>query len=169
MILSLIGLPGVGKTAVGSLLGVLLEKQVIETDRLFEIECKCTIAEYFDAHGEAAFRDVEANLLAKALQSDNIILSTGGGVVLRAENRRLLRSLSCVVYLDSSPDYLVSRLAASTERPLFRAQDPLLRIRALWSDRAELYLQTAHFTICVENKSVEHIAEEVIDAAFSKT
>jgi shikimate kinase len=107
-------------------------------------------------------------VLAAALQSDNIILSTGGGIILRPQNRSLLRSVSCVVYLNSSPDCLVSRLVASTDRPLFLAKDPLVRIRTLWSERSDLYLQTAHFTVCVDNKNIQKIAEEVIDAVYSK-
>lgn len=168
MILSLIGLPGVGKSAVGSLLSGLLRKQLVDTDRLFVLKYNCPIAEYFDIHGEEAFRDAESDLLAVALQVDNIILSTGGGIILRQDNRKLLRSQSQVVYLNSNPDLLELRLAASPHRPLFRGQNPLLKIRTLWSERSELYLQTAHFSISTDNKNAHLICEEIVDTVMAK-
>lgn len=166
MILSLIGLPGSGKSTVSSLIGKLLNKQVVDMDSVFETDQACTVAEYFEANGEDAFRVGESNLLATVLQSDDIVLSTGGGVILQQENRRLLRSLSCVVYLNANPDFLVSRLSSSSHRPHFYAQDPSVRIKTLWTERSALYLQTAHFAIAVDNKSPQNIAEEVIDVAF---
>jgi shikimate kinase len=152
--ISLIGLPGSGKSTVGRQLARRLHLPFFDSDQVIEEHLGCTIREYFEREGEASFRDVEEAVIDQLTQKSAGILSTGGGVVLRPANRLHLRERGHVIYLNSSPEELYRRLRHDVNRPLLQVPDPLGRLRDLHAVRDPLYRQTAHFIIDTGRPSV---------------
>jgi shikimate kinase len=142
----LIGLMGAGKTTLGKALAAALEKRFIDADKVLEENAQQKISDIFAKHGEDYFRDIETATLGKICALSNIVLATGGGVVLRPENRRILRENGAVVYLEASPETLTKRLEnATAHRPVLAgASDLLTRQRLLYKIRAPLYQSAAH-------------------------
>lgn len=164
MHIALIGLPGSGKSTIGQALARQWELEFVDTDALIEREIGCTIRTYFDAHGEAAFREVEASVLAQCLRqrdSGSRIVATGGGIVLRPENRQVLRACSTVFYLRATPQSLVRRLRGDTVRPLMQGGEPLQRLQALLRERGPLYAETAHYTIGAGRHSLVQMVSKI--------
>ncbi len=161
-LVSLIGLPGSGKSTVGRQLARRLQLPFIDSDHWIEAQLGCSIREYFEREGEASFRDVEAQVIDELTQGPPGILSTGGGTVLRAENRTNLQTRGKVIYLKSSPDELFRRLRHDTQRPLLQVADPLQRLRDLYTVRDPLYRQTAHFVIETGRPSVASLVNMIL-------
>ena len=152
--ISLIGLPGSGKSTVGRQLARRLQLPFFDSDHVIEQQLGCSIRSYFEREGEDRFRDVEESVIDRLTQNSKCVLSTGGGVVLRPANRQHLRQRGQVIYLKSAPDELFRRLRHDTNRPLLQVADPLTRLRDLHSVRDPLYRETAHFTIETGRPSV---------------
>jgi shikimate kinase len=144
---ALVGLPGSGKTTIGRLLARRLRMPFVDSDHVIEEQLGCSIRAFFEAEGEAAFREVEARVLREITEGEPCVLSTGGGIVLRPDNRERLRSHCRVVYLHATAEDLYQRLRNDTKRPLLQVEDPLERLRALYTQRAPLYRESAHFTV----------------------
>lgn len=159
----LVGLPGSGKTTVGRQLARRLRIPFVDTDQWIEKRIGLTIREYFEREGEAAFRDVEAGVIADltAAQAPQV-LSTGGGAVLRPENRAILRERCQVVYLKSYPEELYRRLRNDTTRPLLQVADPMARLRDLFDVRDPLYRETAHFVLETGRPSVATLVNMIV-------
>ena len=153
-LVSLIGLPGSGKSTVGRQLARRLQLQFFDSDQVIEEQLGCSIREYFEREGEDRFRDVEESVIAELTQNPKCVLSTGGGAVLRPANRRRLHEQGQVVYLNASPDGLFRRLRYDMNRPLLQVADPLSRLRDLHALRDPLYRQTAHFIVETGRPSV---------------
>ncbi len=160
--ISLIGLPGSGKSTVGRQLARRLQLPFFDSDHVIEQQLGCSIREYFEREGEARFRDVEQAVIDELTQKPKCVLSTGGGVVLRAANRQHLHERSQVVYLNSSPDELYRRLRHDTSRPLLQVADPLDRLRELFTQRDPLYRETAHFIIETGRPSVPTLVNMIV-------
>ncbi len=148
----------------------------MDSDQLIEQRLGCSIREYFEREGEAAFRDVEEAVLADTVSahvphhldsnrarfpSDHstadqvqVVLATGGGAVIRENNRKLLHAAGRVVYLRASPDDLFRRLRHDRNRPLLQGVDPMQRLRDLYAQRDPLYRETAHFQVETGRPSV---------------
>lgn len=160
---SLVGMPGGGKTTVGRLLARQLGWRFVDTDAEIERELGCSIRDFFEREGEAAFRDVEAKVLLALLErSDGVVLSTGGGMLLREANRLQLRDRTTAVYLHSTPEELFRRLRHDTHRPLLQVADPLARLRELYGQRDKLYRETAQFVIETGRPSVNTLVNMVL-------
>ena len=127
---------------------------VFDSDHVIEQQLGCSIRDYFEREGEAAFRDVEESVIDQLTQHPTGVLSTGGGVILRPANRQHLHARTHVVYLRSSPDELFRRLRHDTQRPLLQVADPLSRLRDLYAQRDPLYRETAHFIVETGRPSV---------------
>ncbi|HYP82367.1 shikimate kinase [Variovorax sp.] len=155
MPVALVGLPGSGKTAVGRRLAQRLQWPFVDTDQCIEDRIGCTIREFFEREGEARFRAIEAQVIAEQAQSTRGVLSTGGGAVLRAENRQQLREKFHVVYLCSSPEDLYRRLRHDVKRPLLQVEDPLGRLRELFAARDPLYREVAHESVETGRPSIQ--------------
>lgn len=140
-------MPGSGKSTVGRQLARHLGWRFIDTDHEIERRIGGSIRTYFEQHGEPAFRDLEAQVVADLTLSGACVLATGGGTVLREANRDTLRANTHVVYLRSVPEELFRRLRHDTQRPLLQVRDPLKRLRDLFAERDPLYRATAHFII----------------------
>lgn len=138
---------GAGKTTVGRSLAQRSGLQFIDSDHEIEREQGCTISELFARLGEAGFRDIEAGVIDALTRRDGIVLATGGGAVLRPENRKALRERGTVVYLRASPEDLAHRLRHDKTRPLLQGTDPRTRLQALFRERDPLYREAAHYVI----------------------
>ena len=145
--IALIGLPGSGKSTVGRQLARRLQLPFFDSDHVIDQQLGCSIREYFEREGEDRFRDVEESVIDQLTQNLTGVISTGGGVVLRAGNRKRLHERCKVVYLYSSPDELFRRLRHDVKRPLLQVADPLTRLRDLYALRDPLYRETAHFIV----------------------
>ena len=160
--ISLIGLPGSGKSTVGRQLSRRLQLPFFDSDQVIERKLGCSIREYFEREGEARFRDVEESVLDELTQHPQCVLSTGGGAVLRPANREHLRVRSQVVYLNSSPDELFRRLRHDINRPLLQVADPLSRLRDLHAVRDPLYRETARFIMETGRPSVATLVGMIV-------
>ena len=160
--ISLIGLPGSGKSTVGRQLARRLQLPFFDSDYMIEQQLGCSIREYFEREGEARFRDVEESVIDQLSRNPGCILSTGGGVVLRPTNRLHLHERGQVVYLNSAPDELFRRLRHDKSRPLLQVADPLDRLRELFTLRDPLYRETAHFIIETGRPSVATLVNMIL-------
>lgn len=160
---TLVGMPGSGKSTVGRQLARHLGVAFVDTDAEFERQVGMPIREFFETHPEAAFRDREAGVIDALTQKPGaLVMATGGGAVIRAENRERLRATSHVFYLRSSPEELHRRLRHDTQRPLLQVADPLRRLRDLYRDRDPLYRQAAHFVVETPRPSVSGLVHMVL-------
>lgn len=162
MIVSLIGLPGSGKSTVGRQLARRLHCPFVDSDQVLEERLGCSIRAYFEREGEERFRDIEQAVLDELTHRPDCVLSTGGGAVLRPTNRENLKSRTQVVYLKSSPDELFRRLRHDTNRPLLQVADPLGRLRELYAVRDPLYREVAHFVIETGRPSVGTLVNMIV-------
>ncbi len=161
--ISLVGMPGSGKSTVGRHIARDIGLPFIDTDHVVEQRLGCSIREYFETQGEAAFRDVEQEVIEEVLRLDRHVVATGGGAVLRQANRDVLQGRSTVVYLRSTPEDLARRLRHDSHRPLLQGgTDPLRRLRTLFQDRDPLYRRTAHFVIETGRPSVHSLVNMVM-------
>ncbi|MDO4794980.1 MAG: shikimate kinase [Brachymonas sp.] len=166
----LIGLPGSGKTSAGRRVARHFSLPFVDSDEELESGLGMRIKEYFAAHGEDAFRDEEARVLKELLQQPRpFVLSTGGGAVLRPENRQLLRSGGIVFYLHASPEAIYRRLKHDTQRPLLQVADPLAQIRSLFEKREPLYRETAHHLVPCGRGSVASTVHKIIHKIQTQT
>lgn len=145
--LFLVGMPGCGKSTLGRVLARSLGKTFVDADVELERRLGVTISTIFEIEGEEIFRTREEETLARLVQRVDIVLATGGGVVLRDINRERLRTGGTVLYLHTTPETTFERTRHSKNRPLLAAADPLGRARALYAQRDRLYRETCDFMI----------------------
>lgn len=145
MSLVLIGMPGCGKSTIGRQISKALGWQFVDSDVEIERQLGHSIREHFERFGEERFRDVEQEVLKGLLATaNNTVLATGGGSVLRAENRMALQSSGMdIVYLRTQVEDLVRRLKHDVNRPLLQGVDPGVRLKQLFSVRDPLYRESA--------------------------
>lgn len=157
----LVGLPGSGKSTVGRQLARRLGLTYLDSDHVLEERLGCSIREYFEQAGEAAFRDQEQAVLSELVHRPDAVLSTGGGSVLRPANREALRAHGWVVYLKSSPQELFKRLRYDKSRPLLQVADPLQKLKDLYQQRDPLYREVAHHTLETGRPSVNALVNHL--------
>ena len=160
--LSLIGMPGGGKSTVGRHLARRLNSVFVDTDTVIEGCIGGSIREFFEREGESRFRDIESRELGELIVGTPGVIATGGGIVLRSENRQLLRSDTVCIYLRSSPEELFRRLRHDTKRPLLQVLDPLSRLRELFAHRDPLYREAAHYVIETGRPSVSTLVHTIL-------
>ena len=146
---ALVGMPGSGKSTVGRQLAHRAGVPFIDLDHRLERIIGTSIRSFFEEHGEARFRDLESEVLADLARADGsgMVLSTGGGAVLRAENRAVLRQFGTVLYLRAAPEEIYKRVKHDKTRPLLQGGNPLDKLRDLYAQRDGLYRATAHYVI----------------------
>jgi shikimate kinase len=161
----LIGYRGTGKSAVAQQLALRLGWDWVDADVELELRAGKSIAAIFADDGEQAFRDLESAMLAELVGRERSVLATGGGIVLRAENRELLRSGAIVVWLKAEPETILRRLSddwtTATRRPDL-STGGLNEIREMLSLRTPLYQQCADLEVDSEEKSVADVATEIL-------
>ena len=160
--ISLVAMPGGGKSTVGRQLARQLGLHFHDVDTVIEERVGCPIRVFFDREGESRFRDIEQQVVAELVALPNVVIATGGGAVLRAENRAALHERTTVVYLRSSPEELFRRLRHDTRRPLLQVPDPMGKLRELYAARDPLYRQAAHFVIETGRPSVPALVSMIL-------
>jgi shikimate kinase len=145
--LILVGFMGTGKSSIGRHLARRLGFQFLDTDHLIVEREGRPVAEIFQRLGEDAFRKLETRTLESLEHLKRCVISTGGGIVLREENRDILRRLGFVVGLTAAPEIIFERVSRNDKRPLLQTENPKETMHELLSGRAELYRQTAQFTL----------------------
>ncbi len=160
----LTGFMGAGKTTIGKVLAKSLGRNLVDIDSEIEKDSGMKITEIFASMGEAKFRDMETEMAAKLSTLSNLVISTGGGIVLREKNIELLRGNGIVVNLLAAPEIIYARLTGAKDRPLLDVEDPLARIKELLAFRRPFY-QNADIVIDTDEKTPIIIAEEIIQSA----
>ena len=160
--IALVGLPGSGKSTVGRQLARRLNQTFADSDLVIERQIGCSIRDFFEREGEAAFRDIEEQVINDLTRQGDGVLATGGGVVLRPVNRDHLRERTQVVYLRSHPEELFRRLRHDRNRPLLQVSDPLTRLRDLFEVRDPLYRETAQFVLETGRPSVATLVNTIV-------
>ena len=151
----IIGFMGTGKTAFGALLARKLRLRHVDTDRWIVRRQKRSIFHIFKTKGESHFRKIESKILKEILEKKEIVLSTGGGIVLSQENRRLIKMKGFVVWLRSTRSVLLKRLTTGRGRPLMRVLDPARQVSELLTVREPLYRSLADVVVLNSQGSLE--------------
>jgi shikimate kinase len=168
-LLALVGLPGSGKSTVGRQLARRLDLPFVDADQAIEQRLGCAIREFFEREGEERFRDLESETLDDLTRHHPGVLSTGGGVVLRPLNRRILRERTQVFYLRTSPEEIYRRLRHDKVRPLLQVSDPLARLRDLMAQRDPLYREVAHHIIESPRPTVSGLVQQILQRVAETT
>ncbi|MEA3149286.1 MAG: shikimate kinase [Gammaproteobacteria bacterium] len=153
---------GSGKTAVGRYLARLFRYTFHDSDADIEAKTGVDIALIFEKEGEAGFRVRERESIERLTRLESIVLATGGGAVLEAENRRVLAERGVVVYLETSIEQQLERTRHGRHRPLLNDSDPELKLRELMLRRAALYAEIANVIVSTDGRRVQLVAEEIL-------
>jgi shikimate kinase len=159
--IALTGFMGTGKTEVGKALARKLGYAFVDVDSEIEKKRGMTIAGIFSRDGEPAFREIEKEAVREISRGDRLIISTGGGAVLKQENMDNLRKKGVIVCLTASAETIMARTRSSDDRPLLSVQDPYARIQELLAAR-QPYYEKADIMVDTEGKSPLEIADEII-------
>lgn len=153
---------GAGKSRVGALLAERLGLPFVDADAALEADSGRSIAALFAGEGEAAFREREALTLRTLLEGAPAVIATGGGAVLRADNRALLRAHATVIHLQADVATQLARLAGCTDRPLLQAPDREQRLRELATRRDPLYADACAFGIDTAGRDPQQVCDAVL-------
>lgn len=157
----LVGMMGAGKTSMGKVLARRLNKTFLDCDHEIERLTGVKVAVIFEIEGEAGFRQRETKTLAELVLHKDIVLATGGGAVLAAENRRLLAENGVVVYLRATAVDLWNRTRHDKNRPLLRTADPRARLEQLHAERDPLYREVADIVVDTGSQSLASLAQRL--------
>ena len=160
----LIGIMGVGKTTIGKQLSKKLNFKMVDMDDEIEKAEKMTISNIFDKYGEDKFRKIESNLLRKLTLEDNIIISTGGGIIKKEENRKLLKNEDNVIFLDANIETILKHLYNGiNSRPLLENSTNLKEtIKNILDERYEKYKESSTIKINVDNKNIDEVVSQIL-------
>lgn len=165
--LALVGLRGTGKTTVGRILAERLGRPFADADVELESRAGRSIAAIFAEAGEPAFRDWEESVLAELTARRDLVLSTGGGAVVREANRRRLRDFGFVVWLSADPDVIARRLQAHPRglagRPALTSAGTIGELAEVLQARASLYREVADLVVKTDGRTVDEVVDAVLD------
>lgn len=160
----LTGFMATGKTEVGRRLARVLGRPFVDTDGLVEAEAGRTVPEIFATAGEAKFRELERDAVARACDMPDAVVATGGGTLLDPENRRRLAAAGPIVCLAAAPETILGRIRNPATRPLLKNGNGrpggISRVQALLDERAEVYAMATH-TVDTTDLSVDEVVERV--------
>ena len=160
----LVGFMGAGKSTVGRILADILGMPFLDLDSRIEQNAGMSVREIFDAGGEERFRSLEHAALASLVGEQDSVVACGGGIVLRDENRALLKDLGTVVYLVVSAGEAIARVGDTHTRPLLSGAGGAVAATALLGARETLYATVADITVDTGGKDPAHVAEQVLFA-----
>lgn len=159
----LIGPMGAGKTTIGLQLAKALACDFYDSDRVIEEKTGAGISLIFDLEGEEGFRGRESAAIDELTQRSNIVLATGGGAVLREENRQHLMQRGMVVYLEANVDQLFYRTSKDRNRPLLQTDNPQKKIAEILHQRAPLYRSVADIIVSTNKQSVKSVVDIILE------
>lgn len=157
----LVGPMGAGKSTIGRVLAAELHLSFRDSDKVIEDRTGADIPWIFDMEGEEGFRDRESAVLDELSKGQDVVIATGGGIILRPQNRNLMKTSGYVCYLTASIEQLVERTARDKKRPLLQVENPRQKIIDLVALRDPLYRETADFVINTDRRSPKLVAQEI--------
>jgi shikimate kinase len=160
--LVLVGFMGTGKTEVGKVVSQTMGRNFVDIDDHIISTAGMTINEIFKSYGEDLFRELESGMIRKFSKVQRLVISTGGGSLLRMENVQNLKQTGVLVCLTASPEEIARRVADERHRPLLNVPDRVGAVREMMARRSQSYL-VSDFTIDTDGKSVNAAAQEVLD------
>lgn len=163
----LIGFMGAGKSSIAKELSKKLQMNIVEMDQRIVQEQGMSINEIFEKYGEDHFRDIESQLILDLGNTEPVIVSCGGGVVIRQENSQYMKKSGKVVFLTAKPETIFERVRYSKERPILNGNMNVEFIADLMAKRLPLYEAAADVMIHTDGKTVAQIAEEIIEAVIA--
>ena len=158
----LVGIMGAGKTTVGKSLASYLNKTFIDSDHEIQKRTGVRIPVIFEIEGEAGFRKREAEMLQELLKINNMVLATGGGVILNKENRELLRQNGTIVYLRATVNDLSNRTRHDKSRPLLQTLDLQAKLTELYDQRDPIYCEIAHIVVESGKQSIRQMVKLIV-------
>lgn len=164
----LVGMMGSGKTAIGTALARRLKVPFLDSDVEIERAANLTIAEIFERDGEPFFRERETQVIARLLNGDPAVLSTGGGAFLRPENRARITEKGVSVWLRADLELLWQRVRHKTTRPLLRTADPRATLAAIRAERDPVYALADLAVDADASYSIDEMTEKVVAALLSR-
>jgi len=159
----LIGLMGAGKTTIGRQIASELSLEFFDSDHEIENRTGVTITHIFDIEGETGFRKRETAILDELTTKKGIVLATGGGAILKAENRQFLMSRGTIIYLYADIETLLERTSKDRNRPLLQTEDPQAVLKELFEIRDPLYRETADIIIDTGKDSARLALKEILE------
>lgn len=157
----LIGSMGAGKSTLGRLLASALKRPFYDSDKVIEERCGASIPWIFDLEGEEGFREREIQAIEDLTQLKGIILSTGGGSVIKPENRQCLKERGVVVFLRTTVEQQLLRTSKDRSRPLLQTEDPRKKLEELKAIRDPLYLATAHIVVDTDQRPPRQVMLDI--------
>lgn len=154
---------GAGKTTIGKRLAESMGKKFIDSDHEIEERTGVTIPTIFDIEGEEGFRNRESSIIDELTRKKGIVLATGGGAVLRPENRKHLAARGMVIYLNASVEQLYKRTRMDRNRPLLQTDDPKKRLQSLFEERDPLYREIADLVAETDDRSIQQALPALIE------
>ena len=158
----LIGFMGCGKSTIARRLSQKLGMEQVEMDEQIVQEQGMPIAEIFEKYGEDYFRDMETDLVKRLQQKDGVIVSCGGGAVLREENRRVMKDSGVIIWLTAEPETILERVKHGTDRPVLNGRMNVEYITELMEQRRDCYEAAADFMVFTDGKEIDAICEEIL-------
>jgi len=158
----LTGFMGTGKTTIGRALAKKLQMRLVDIDEEIEKEQKMSINDIFSRHGEPHFRDIETAMIQELSRDKNIIISTGGGAVLRDENMEALKENGIIFCLNATAETILERTGRSQDRPLLKVENPKEKINELLAYRRPFY-ERAGIMIETDGKTPLEVVQEIME------
>ena len=161
--LFLIGMMGSWKSTVGRELSKVMDMEFVDTDDAIEEINEMKMADIFKEFGEKRFREMEKAFFIEKAKQPGQIFSTGGGIILRKENRKVLQNYGICFFLEASPQTLADRIHNTTKRPLLIDSDNIEdRLQNIWQDRSQFYKDCAHHVIMTDDLEPPQVLDEII-------
>jgi len=157
-----VGPMGAGKTTIGRQLARSLGRTFIDSDREIEQRTGADIPLIFELEGESGFRSREKAVIDDLTAGNNIVLATGGGAVLDADNRRHLSERGFVIYLTAPLNQLFERTSRDKSRPLLQTENPRERLRQIIAERDPLYREIADLVLVTDRQPVRHVSNKLL-------
>lgn len=162
----LIGPMGAGKSTIGKLLAQQLGWHFLDSDKEIETRTGASIPLIFEIEGESGFRDRESAMIRELSAGRNLVLATGGGAVIRPENRAALEANGTVVYLYTTVDQQVERTAFDTQRPLLQTGDRATKLAELMAQRDPIYRECADLIVETQGRTPKAVADMIRQKLF---
>ena len=159
----LVGPMGAGKSSIGRRLAKRINREFIDCDHALEERTGVTITTIFELEGEKGFRERESKILSELCQREDTVIATGGGVILKEENRKVLTENNTVVYLQASVDTQLKRTLHDKNRPLLEIGDRRAKLMSLAKTRNPLYEEVANIIIKTDTQSISNSIKTIIE------